>query len=63
MSDAPKSAREYLASIGARGGAAKSAAKKETAKANGKKGGRPPGSKDSQPRERRWKVKPDEPAG
>jgi len=32
---------KYLASIGARGGKAKSAAKSEAARENGKKGGRP----------------------
>lgn len=37
----PKSVSEYLASIGAKGGASKSAAKLAAVRANGKKGGRP----------------------
>jgi hypothetical protein len=36
-----KTVSEYLASIGAKGGKAKSAAKKSASRANGKKGGRP----------------------
>lgn len=37
----PKSVKNYLASIGSKGGKAKSAAKVQAAKENGKKGGRP----------------------
>lgn len=41
-------------------GKATSERKKRTSKANGKLGGRPKGSTDSKPRERRWKIKPEE---
>lgn len=40
-------------------GSMTSSRKRRTSKANGKLGGRPKGSTDSKPRERRWKVKPD----
>ena len=53
MSSTPKAVRDYLASIGARGGAGTSTAKAEAAAANGKKGGRPKGAKDSKPRVRK----------
>lgn len=41
-------------------GSMTSTRKKRTSKANGKLGGRPKGSTDSKPRERRWKIKPDD---
>jgi hypothetical protein len=53
MSSTPKAVSDYLASIGAQGGAAKTAAKAAAAAANGKKGGRPKGAKDSKPRVRK----------
>jgi hypothetical protein len=53
MSSTPKAVRDYLAAIGAAGGASTSAAKRASSAANGKKGGRPKGAKDSKPRVRR----------
>jgi hypothetical protein len=41
-------------------GSRTSTRKKRTSKANGKKGGRPKGSTDAKPRERRWKIKPED---
>jgi hypothetical protein len=42
----PEEMRQYLASIGRRGGAAKSDKKAAASRANGKKGGRPRKQKD-----------------
>ncbi len=48
-----KAMREYLASIGARGGSVTSDAKAEAAQKNGARGGRPKGAKDKAQRKKR----------